>query len=902
MGRGLLSLILIIAGVALWPAIGAVSPKEKEVWWSLEPLTKPQLPALEAQDAKWVRTPVDAFVIAKLREKGLSPSVEADRRTLIRRLSFDLLGLPPTPVDVEAFVADNGPKAYERLVDRLLASPHYGERWARHWLDVAHYGDTHGYDKDKPRPNAWPYRDYVIRAFNDDKPYGRFVCEQIAGDVMFPDASDGILATGFIAAGPWDFIGHAELPETKMDGQIARHLDRDDMVATTVNTFCSLTVQCAQCHDHKFDPISQRDYYGLQAVFAALDRADREYDDDPVVARTRTELQKTRRQLLDQKTTLEARITDLGGSDLAALSKQIKAHTDKNKSDQPEFGYHSQIETRADVAKWVQIDLGEPRRIERIVFVGAHDTFNNIGAGFGFPVRFKVEVATEPSFARAVVVLDHTQADYTNPGTDPQTVSLNGKTARYVRMTATKLAPRQSDYIFALGELSVFDDSGKNMALHAPVSSLDSIEAPPRWQKENLVDGYYYGVKRLAEDVELTELKAQRKALLDRVAPEPVAELAALEKRLEEIAARIAELPKPKIVFAGTVHHGSGNFRGTGPDGGKPRVIRVLDRGNITMPGEEVGPGAVESIGPLKGRFDLPAGHSEGVRRMELARWIVHPDNPLTWRSIVNRVWMYHFGRGIVDSPNDFGRMGQSPTHPELLNWMAVEFRDGGQSFKQLHRLILNSATYRQTSNVESHRGEKIDAENRLLWRMNRRRLEAEAIRDAVLAVSGRLEPRMFGPGFQDFVIEKPEHSPHYEYHLHDPEDPRSHRRSIYRFIVRSQPQPFLTTFDCADPSMQVEKRNETLTALQALALLNNRFMLAMAGHFAVRIQLECSGKSPESSAALVEDQVDRAFWIAMARAPTSEERQRLSGYASTHGLANTCRLLMNLNEFVFVD
>jgi hypothetical protein len=612
-------------------------------WWSLQPLRRPEVPSQAG--SPWPRNPIDHFVLAKLAEKGLRPSPEADRRTLVRRLYFDLIGLPPSPAEVRAFLDDREPQAYERLVDRLLASPHYGERWARHWLDVVHYGETHGYDKDKPRENAWPYRDYVIRAFNADKPYGRFVQEQIAGDVLFSGTRDGIEALGFIAAGPWDFIGHAELPETKIDGKIARHLDRDDMVANTTGTFISLTVQCAQCHDHKFDPITQEDYYSLQAVFAALDRADKSY----------------------------------------------------------------------------------------------------------------------------------------------------------------------------------------------------TIESSP-----------------------------------------------------------VGENARPAttgIVYAGTVHHGSGSFAGTGASGGRPREIRVLLRGDVTQPGEVVAPGAVAAVPGLVGRFELPREATEGDARAALARWLTAAENPLTWRSIVNRLWLYHFGRGLVDTPNDFGRMGQLPSHPELLDWLAVEFRDGGQSIKSLHRLIVTSATYRQSSSPpdgpEKAAGEAIDAGNAYYWRMNRRKLEAEAVRDSILAVSGKLDGTMYGPSFKDFVIEKPEHSPHYRYDLHDPEDKASHRRAVYRFLVRSQQQPFMAALDCADPSMAVEKRNQSVTPLEALALLNNKLAVAMARHFAARLA---------ASAENLENQINLAFQLALAREPSPSELRTLSSYAKAHGMPNTCRLIFNLNEFVFVD
>src|SRR5262249_14414499 len=279
--------------------------------WAWRPIKRPAVPKVSSaiRDPRApIRNPIDSFIAARLAQAGLKMSAEADRRTLIRRLSFDLLGLPPTPERVQQFVSDRDPQAYEKLVDELLQSPRYGERWARHWLDVVHYGDTHGYDKDKPRPNAWPYRDYVIRALNEDKPYARFVQEQLAGDVLFPGTRDGIEALGFIAAGPWDLIGHEEVPESKTDGKIARHLDRDDMVANTLQTFNSLTVQCAQCHNHKFDPIPQDDYYSLQAVFAALDRTDKQYDIAPAVAKQRAALEAELAKMLSRRKELDERI------------------------------------------------------------------------------------------------------------------------------------------------------------------------------------------------------------------------------------------------------------------------------------------------------------------------------------------------------------------------------------------------------------------------------------------------------------------------------------------------------------------------------------------------------------------------------------------------------------------
>ena len=474
-----------IAEGAKWPVSVTLKDRKftNEPLWSLQPLLQPAVPEIRNPKAA-IRNEIDRFVLARLQSQGLTQRPEADRRTLIRRLTFDLLGLPPAPEEIDAFLKDARPDAYERLVERLLASPHYGERWARHWLDLVHYGDTHGYDKDKLRPNAWPYRDYVIRAFNEDKPYTRFVQEQLAGDVFFPGTRDGIVGLGFLAAGPWDFVGHVEVPEGTLDKKITRHLDRDDMVATTMNTFVSLTVQCARCHDHKFDPITQEDYYCLQAVFAAIDRADRPYDPDPDTAQKRAELLKRQAEVQARKQKLEERIGNAGGPELAALERRIGDLTRPGAGGpRPEFGYHSKIEQRQDATKWVQIDLGQATAIETLVYVGCHDTFNGIGAGFGFPVRYKIEIADDPAFKTATALVDHTSADVKNPGVKPQTVAVGGKKARYIRFTATRLAPRSDDYIFALGELLALTPEGKNVAAGAKVTALDSIEAPPRWRR-----------------------------------------------------------------------------------------------------------------------------------------------------------------------------------------------------------------------------------------------------------------------------------------------------------------------------------------------------------------------------------------------------------------------------------
>ena len=927
---------------ALWPEDVSVAKRDAADWWSLKPMTRPAVPEVKfsvlspqpsAKDAatpaeKLSTNPIDAFISAKLAEKKLAMSPEAEPRTLCRRLYFDLTGLPPTPEEIATFTADHSSNAYERLVDKLLASPRHGERWARHWLDVVHYGDTHGYDKGKLRPNAWPYRDYVIRAFNGDKPYARFVQEQIAGDILFPGTRDGIEALGFISAGPWDAIGHLEVPETKVDGKIARHFDRDDMVANIIGTFCRATIHCAQCHNHKFDPITQEDYYSLQAVFAALDRTERKYYADDTLNARFVKLTHEQREADAALAAIEEPLRKKAGAEFTTLTRRIegasKSAAEKQGNTSPDYGYHSALSPVQDTVKWVQVDLGARTVIDKVALLPCYDDFNTIGAGFGFPVRFKIEASDYPEFKTGVTLHwrrhDETfMNDFRNPGLR-HFLSVSGKddviAGRYVRVTAVKLAPRQNDFILALAELQVFDANGVNIALGKPVTALDSIEAPPRWRKATLTDGIAPVAQSPDERRKLTQ---QREALLRGVADEAtMKKRAALRAASERIAAELKAMPAPSVVYAGGVHTGNGNFIGTGANGGKPRPIFLLARGQVTQPGREMFAGTLSALTFAPARFSISPDAPEGERRAALAKWITDPRNPLTWRSIVNRVWQYHFGRGLVETPNDFGRNGALPTHSELLDWLATEFRDSGGSMKKLHKLIVMSAAYRQQSSAQSSvlspqseptraantehwalstehfsKAATIEASNTLLWRQNRRKLEAEAVRDSVLAVSGTLDLTAGGPGWQDFVLEHPENSPHFHYDLADPEDVKTWRRSIYRFIVRSHTHPWMTSLDCADPSMRVDKRNESLSSLQALALLNNGFMLTQSRHFAKRVQRE----APDLAA-----QVARAHLLAFGRAPTTAERDKLIEFAKANGLPNLCRVLLNLNEFAFVD
>ncbi len=882
-----------IAVVAKWINDGAEWPLGFELtvakvddfnWWSYQPLRRPQAP--ESNEA-WAQSPIDKFVLAKLKEKGLTCSPPADRRALIRRVTYDLLGLPPTPAEVVAFENDPDPLAYERLVDQLLESKRYGEHWARHWLDVAKYADSCGYDKDKLRPNAWPYRDYVIRSLNEDKPYARFVQEQIAGDVLFPDDPDGIVALGFIAAGPWDFIGHVEVSEAKLDGKVARNLDRDDMVSGAMNTFCSLTVQCARCHNHKFDPITQEHYYGLQAVFAAVDRADRNFDADPVVAKQRRELKEMLEELLVARTAIESGIVEAGGKPLAdANTTIVELEKLLQPTRPPEHGYHSQIEAKPEIEKWVEVELPAEVTAERIVLHACSDDFNGIGDGFGFPRRFKLEIANDLGEWR--VIKDATGDDFPNPKIGALSINLTKEKVRRVRVTATRLAKRMNDYIFALSELEIYV-SGNNLAEGATVRSLDSIEAPNTWSRANLVDGKWPRAMDTDGEQLLVEAMRNRDQILaDVITSEIAKRRSAMGKAIAQIESELEALPQPQTVYAAaTAFSSEGNFH---PTNGKPRNVNVLVRGEVSQPGETAVPGVLPLFGESQYQFGNDLAESE--RRTRLAEWLTDREHPLVWRSIVNRVWQYHFGAGIVATPNDFGRMGAEPTHPELLDWLALEFRDNGQSLKTLHRIIVLSNTYQQSSD-DTAANSAIDAGNQFLWRATRRRLSAEELRDSILVVSGAMNWEMGGPGYYLFELEKTEHSPHFEYHKFDPTDKASHRRSIYRFIARSQPNPYMTTLDCADSSQSTPRRNETLTSLQALALLNNQFNLVMAEQFARRLE---KGSSDLSS------QVKEAMLLVTQRAASDSETKEMADYARTHGLPNLCRLLFNLSEFVFVD
>ena len=859
-------------------------------WWSLKPIVPVEVPP--------DMHPVDWLVDRELKSRGLTPIAQADPAILVRRLHYDLTGLPPTPKAIQKFVAQfhiSPESTWNELVDRLLASEEFGEKWGQHWLDVARYAETHGYDKDKPRNNAWPYRDYVIESFNTDKPYDEFVREQVAGDVLADDPSVGIVATGFLAAGPWDFIGHVEVGEGKLDGRIAKHLDRDEIAAAVFNVFQSTTIQCAQCHDHKFDPILSEDYYRVHAVFAAIDRSDRIYAGlSPEQIKRKRELESQRSGVNRLKARAERELRAAVAAEAKEIDPRIEQLEARVERDPPSrHGFHSTIASEAQTTKWVQIDLGRAIDLDRIELIACYDEYNNIGEGFGFPVRFRVETAEGETFEKdSTILMDRTDKDFPNPRSRPVIIDAGGKRARWIRVTANVLAHRNDDYILALAELRVVTPEGQNVALDKPVSASDAIGSNARWSPAFLVDGAF--MKQSLNDPEmdeLDELRAKRGEIeQSKKTPAFKARMRHWNKQLSRVREELAAIPAGRLVYTvSTDFKSSGQFR---PTGGNPRPIHFLHRGDLTARGKRLLPGAPRLWERSPKDFATSASYRETEVRAALADYLTRDDNPLTWRSMANRVFQWTFGAPLVATPNDFGRMGMQPSNPALLDYLAIRLRDDpNRSIKSLVRMLVTSKAYQRASvssaKSPSSANQAIDSGNEFLWRFNRRRLTAEEIRDTILSASGTLRMERGGPSFLDFVIDRPAHSPHYEYDRYDPADVKTHRRSIYRFVVRSQPNPLLMTLDCADPSVSVARRDESTTALQALAQWNHRLIEYHSRRFASRL-----GDSP----------LDEACLLAWGRLPTDQERVILATLHQDHGLETVCRVLLNANAMVYID
>jgi Protein of unknown function (DUF1553)/Protein of unknown function (DUF1549) len=890
---------LVTARAAEPPA----SAKDAEPWWSLKPIVKAAPPAVPSgKFADWPRTPIDRFILAKLLEKGLEPAPAADKRTLLRRVTFDLTGLPPTPEETDAFLADTSSDAYEKVVERLLASPAHGERWARHWMDVAHYAETHGHDQDRPRPNAWPYRDYLIRSFNSDKSYARFAQEQIAGDVLFPNDPDAVVAMGFLATGPWDESSLRDIREDTIDRQIARYLDRDDMVTTAMSTFVSTTVHCARCHDHKFDPIAQKEYYGLQAVFAGVDKAERAYDADPG-------LTAKRKQLADDKTRLSAL---RGSTDASLLTPAVQAEV---------AAWEKKV--GAGVIHWTVLDPATMKSANGATLTKLPD--NSVLSTGKRPETDITSLSAHTDLQAITGVRVEVLTDDSLPHRGPGRKD-NGNL--HLNEFQVRAAPRsninESKQVLLKNPAADFNQDGwtVGMAIDGnpktawgiypkvgqPHRAVFEFEQPVGFRDGTtfiFVFEQTHGGDHLLRRVRVSVTTALQPLTAAEALPETLTAILALpagqrtDKQRAELALHVLEqkldraitaLPPQQLVYSAT-----GDFK---PDGsfkpaGKPRPVHILKRGDINKPGTEAKPGALECVPGLEAHFRLTDSDNEGSRRVALARWVSDPKNVLTWRSIVNRLWHFHFGRGIVDTPGDFGHMGAKPTHSELLDWLAAEFLEQGGSLKHLHRLIVTSAAYRQSSRHEPRFAE-IDNDNHYLWRANRTRLDAEEVRDAVLVAAGRLDRTMGGASVKQFNMSPGIHvTPNVDYQGFEVDRPEMGRRAVYRFVFRTLPDPFLEALDCPDSSQLTQSRTVSVTAPQALALMNDRFMVRMSEHLAARA---------EKAGADLPAQVGAAYRFALGREPTTKEAALLAEYAKKHGLANLCRMVLNCNEFVFVN
>jgi mono/diheme cytochrome c family protein len=686
--------------------------EEEREWWAFQAPVRKAPPVVTAN-------PIDGFLLAKLREKGLEPNRPSDKRTLIRRVYLDMIGLPPTPREVQAFLNDDSPKAWENVVDGLLASPHYGERWGRHWLDLVHYADSGGYERDFEWPTMWRYRDYVVKAFNDDKPYDRFIVEQIAGDEIDPKNPDAHVATGYLRM---VLDNNIKDERTRMD-------ELDDNVGTTALTFLGMTVGCARCHNHKFDPIPQKDYYQMQAVFFSTKEQDYPLVSDKEVAK------------------------------YDAAVKAIKA----------------KIEPIEDQIKEVE----KPYRDQ----------------------LFEERLSALPAYYREA-----------------------WETPEAKRNEGQRLNARQ--------------------------------------------------VKALYKIIKSEEL-VERMSAADKTRHDE------LEKQLDTLNEQRPE----KYATARTVTEESAD----------PLPSYFLHRGDPGSKGSVMGPGVLTVAEWKPVHFDAPAAGAEtSHRREQFARWVASEKNPLTARVMVNRLWQHHFGEGIVRTASNFGKTGQPPSHPELLDWLATEFVRSGWSVKHMHRLMLTSDAYLRSAN-DSAAGLEKDPENRLFWRAPRQRLEAEIIRDSILEVSGTLNLAVGGPSVRPYINpDLIQSSTGRRWDGADIGDPETWRRSIYVFEKRSIRYPMFEAFDQPDMVGHCSARTESTVAPQALLLMNNEAIMRQAKFFAQRLAIE-AGAEPEA-------QVDRAFELALARPPKPDERAQAAAFIRENptGLVDFCQMMFNLNEFVY--
>ncbi|MBI2688335.1 MAG: PSD1 domain-containing protein [Acidobacteria bacterium] len=797
-----------IRGGAAWGADLAAA--KKKTWWAFVPPSKPKVPKIDG-----VLNPIDAFLLAKLQTKGLAFSPRANDRDLTRRLHFGLTGLPPSDADYTRSYAEN--------VEKLLASPAYGERWARYWLDVVRFGETDGGEHNFERFHAWRYRDYVIDAFNSDKPYTQFVREQITGDLLAPKDPQMVAATGFLVAGPWDSVS-AELNKDALMKKTARMDELDDMVTTTFHSFQALTVNCARCHDHKFDPIPTRDYYSLTAVFGgvgfgtrevATDAAKAAYESaakplqaeiarvqkelDAIELPVRTRLMRERYQALDEKRRDEKY--------RVPLSPFFNRNTFA-----PVTAKHFRLVISGQSGKLPKIDELElrPAGLRVASFIGAAN------ATAAAPVIVSIPSSAPATVSEMVWSTDR----------------VTGKGDGTIRVYSLEASDDGANWRAIAGSL---DHVSANELELPSVSDKDLIAALPAAGRQRRVD-----------------LLAER----------------------DEWKKKLEAVPPLAMVYAAKPH--------------PVEPAYLLERGSVAKAKEEVFPGALSALAHRSASFGFDASAPDDKRRNALADWIADSKNPLTARVIVNRVWYYHFGNGIVNTPSDFGQMGDRPSHPELLDWLAVSFMENGWSLKWLQRQIVSSQAYQQSSAL-NEKAFGLDADNRLLWRMPLHRMDAETLRDSILAATGSLNSERGGPGF---LLQKKGGGGSYIYDVLDNDGPPVWRRAVYRFVVRGGGRIFMDSFDCPDPSVATPQRSNSNTPVQALTLLNNTFVLKQSERMAERLTNEAGAGAAA--------QVARAYSLLFGRAPSEKELRAGVSFIASHSLAAYARVLFNTNEFLY--
>jgi len=823
---------------AKWPGPNGAVTREKQTTdhWSFQPLKKVKPPALAADETKWSINRIDAFILSKLQQKKIPHNGVANRRTLIRRIYLDVLGLPPTPKQVQQFIEDDSADAYQKLVEQTLSSSHYGQRWARHWLDLVRFAETHGFETNRERPDAWPYRDYVIQSFNEDKPYDQFIKEQIAGDSF-----GSTIGTGYLVAGPYDLVKSPDINLTLMQ----RQNELDDMINTTGTAFLGLTLGCARCHNHKFDPISQTDYYSLQAIFAGVKHGDRSL---PIPKSQQQKLERTVKQI-------------------ASLQVELEKYRHKKKSPSKlvqaagKTPLREPVQTINNIERFVPTETkyvrftihatnqSEPCLDELQIFTGNENiALAKTGAIAtcssslpGYPIH-QLKHINDGKFGNS-----HSWISHENGG---GWVQIEFPELRVIDRIEWG-RDRDGRFSDRLATDYVIEVSTNAKKWKAVASSKDRLPfALSKSQSKSKKTSYNF------DHLSSKQAKTAKRLL---------SELETAQKKLKSLRTT------PKVY--------AGQFVQPGP-------THRLYRGEPLAKREQVSPDAPEIFTELNLKTDAP----EATRRKRLAEWIASPQNPLTARVMVNRIWQFHFGQGLVTTPSDFGSGGVPPTHPELLDWLAGELISHNWSLKHIHRLILNSATYQQ-SGKPNQQAIQMDAASQYWWRFPARRLAAEPIRDSILAVSGSLNIQEGGPGFSAFEVDA-ENVRHY----HPKKTYRSDdfRRMIYMTKVRMEQDSVFGLFDCPDAASSVAKRSRSTTPLQALNLFNSSFLLQQADLFSKRLQKE----KPND----LTGQVNLAFQLCYSRPATPTEQKEAADFIAKYEQNAFCRALLNSNEFLFLQ